>query len=359
MTEQQKERLRLAEEELSRTTEGTAEESNAKEEVSKIKKKIRESIKECAKGILRNLEMLRTKEKEKLCKAQKKVKETEWEEGRAHKQACKQLKELKEELEEKYKIQIDRKLAPDMEEIEIKIQRNREQNAIIEEAENRVQDTIPGSREETWARNKLEEAAINLLNEDQKERLKEAKKNADKAKGAEKQQKTQRELRILEIELGITRQTREEMERPKKKIVHTEAQKEEAKEAEEEMKEAEQTHDEQKIMQAEQKLEKLLISYLNQEQKEKLKEATDLFNHTYGVAQLEARNKLRKIRVELGLIKEGKIVTMRRETRANKTKEIKKISDRLVERAMKKLGEALRKMSDEPVNEVIRGEEEY
>ena len=80
MTEQQNERLRLAEEELSRTTEGTVEESNAKEEVNKIKKKIRESVKECARGILRNLEMLGTKEREKLCKAQKKVKETEWEE---------------------------------------------------------------------------------------------------------------------------------------------------------------------------------------------------------------------------------------------------------------------------------------
>ena len=54
----------------------------------------------------------------------------------------------------------------------------------------------------------------------------EAKKKVDKAKGAQKQQKTQRKLRIIEIELGITRQTREETERPKKKIVHTEAQKE-------------------------------------------------------------------------------------------------------------------------------------
>ena len=279
--------------------------------------------------------------------------------GRTHKQACKQLNELKEELEEKYKIQIDRNIAPDSEEIEIKIQRNKEREAIIEEAESKVQETIPGSREETWARNKLKEAAISLLNEDQKEKLEEAKKNVDKAKGAQKQQKTQRELRIVEIELGITRQTREETERPKKKIVHTEAQKEEAKEAEQEIKKAEQTNDERKIMQAEQKFEYLLTSYLNQEQKEKLRKATDLFNHTDGVSQLEARNNLRKMRVELGLIKEGKIITMRRETRASKTKEIKKISDRLVERAMKKLGEALRKMSDEPVNEVIRGEEEY
>ena len=124
----------------------------------------------------------------------------------------------------------------------------------------------------------------------------------------------------MEIKLGITRQTREEAEKPKKHIVHTEAQKKEANEAEEEIKEAERTQDEQGITQAEQKMETLLLSYLNQEQKEELEKATGAFNNSHGVEQLEARNKLRKLKVELGLIKEGKIVTMRKETRADKTK---------------------------------------
>ncbi len=45
-------------------------------------------------------------------------------------------------------------------------------------------------------------------------------------------------------------------------------------------KKTEQTQDEQTITQAEPKLEALLISYLNQEQKEKLEKATNLLNHT-------------------------------------------------------------------------------
>ena len=110
----------------------------------------------------------------------------------------------------------------------------------------------------------------------------------------------------MEIELGITRQTREEVERPVKKIVDTEAQKQEAGEAEEEIKEAERTQNEQGITQAEQKLEILLLSYLNREQKEELEKATDSFNNSHDVEQLEVRNRLRKMRVELGLIKEGK-----------------------------------------------------
>ena len=121
------------------------------------------------------------------------MKDTEWEEGIKHKQACKKLKELKEDLEGKYKIQIDRKLAPDAEEIEIKIQRNMEQETIVKEAEDRIQNTTPGSREETWARNKLKEVAISLLNEEQKERLSEAKKNDDFAQKVHKSSKRHKE----------------------------------------------------------------------------------------------------------------------------------------------------------------------
>ena len=86
-------------------------------------------------------------------------------------------------------------------------------------------------------------------------------------------------------------------------------------------KKTEQTQDEQMITQAEPKCGALLISYLNQEQKEKLEKATNLLNHTYGVTQLEAKSNLRRMRIELGLIKKREIVTMRRETRASKNVE--------------------------------------
>ena len=75
--------------------------------------------------------------------------------------------------------------------------------------------------------------------------------------------------------------------------------------------------------------------------------------------QLEARNTVRRRKVEIGISKEGRIITMKKETPAEQQKEIQKISERLVERAMKKLGVALRTISSEPVSEVIRGEEEY
>ena len=60
--------------------------------------------------------------------------------------------------------------------------------------------------------------------------------------------------------------------------------------------------------------------------------------------------------MSLGLEDPEKIAKLDKED--PKIKEIKLISERLVERAMKQLGKALRKPSTEPVNEVIRGTED-
>ena len=84
-----------------------------------------------------------------------------------------------------------------------------------------------------------------------------------------------------------------------------------------------------------------------------------MFNGAEGVATLEARNTLRRLKVEMGFIQEGNVITIRNRAQESKTTEVKKISERLVERAMAKLGNALRQISSEPVNEVIKGDEEY
>ena len=60
--------------------------------------------------------------------------------------------------------------------------------------------------------------------------------------------------------------------------------------------------------------------------------------------------------MSLGLEDPEKIAKLDKED--SKMEDVKLITDRLVERAMKQLGKALRQPSTEPVNEVIRGTEE-
>ena len=111
-------------------------------------------------------------------------------------------------------------------------------------------------------------------------------------------------------------------------------------------------------------LRKIHIEHLTQEQKEELEEA----EHTLMTAKKEQKNvkqaeaSKRKAYIELGITNpaeekvkdEPKLIGSKKKA---KEKVVKTISERIAERAAKRLGVALRESKDEPINEVIKGEE--
>ena len=214
------------------------------------------------------------------------------------------------------------------------------------------------------AKEKLKQLKWSTLTEQQRKSWETAEKEEREANGKEGHKAASEKLRKLKIALGLG-----------DRLTLSQTQKEDLKKAEEKLTKANTKEEEQK---ARQELEEVRTSFLTIEQKTELIIAKIILKQTQE-AEIEkesenekaeenrkrkkldtarAETNLKRIKISLGLEDLEKIAKEEGSTNTQRTegkKEIRLISERLIERAMTKLGKSLRADGKEPVNEVIRG----
>ena len=95
-------------------------------------------MREGAKEVIAKLYNLKIDDRKRLEKATEDVRNTEEAGGKKHVNACRKLQEIKETLEEEYRMELEQRNEPDEEEVEIKVRRTEERDKQIKEATNKI-----------------------------------------------------------------------------------------------------------------------------------------------------------------------------------------------------------------------------